>query len=495
MWLVFSLACGARSGLRFEARDAGAPVARDAAPEAAPDDGPPPPPECDSDGDCVDSLFCNGEERCLGGSCIVGTFVFCPSDDPCFTGSCDEESRGCVYGPTDADRDGHRPPGCGDDCDDTRREVYPGASEICDYLDDDCDGEIDEGLAYEGTGDALDLSEGQANGRSPDMRFDGGDFDVVFDTYPGGVSQVFYVEVQADGSSATAPAQRTFSTVLSTRGDLEWNGSEYGLFEHYHLFEVRGNGAIALTRLDVDGGLAVDAVDLTDDDPDADVPSAAWSGADYGVAYVTNLALGGHPVRFVRVAEDGAILGADWLLSAGDEMEVAPSVAWTGTAFAAAYSEDGRIHVAGIDADGETLLWVTEVGDGPGAPSAVWNGTELGVAWGSLSGPTRFARLADDGALLGVDDLDGYGTVGADLVWNGREWGVAYQELDPGGGTFFVRIGPSASWISPAGEVDTESRDDGIASVDFAGSKYGVAYTAGRVDSGWVSFRMAGCPR
>jgi hypothetical protein len=33
-----------------------------------------------------------------------------------------------------------------DDCDDTRNTVYPGATEVCNNIDDDCDGQIDEGV-------------------------------------------------------------------------------------------------------------------------------------------------------------------------------------------------------------------------------------------------------------------------------------------------------------------------------------------------------------
>jgi hypothetical protein len=32
-----------------------------------------------------------------------------------------------------------------DDCDDTRNFVYPGAPELCNYIDDNCNGQIDEG--------------------------------------------------------------------------------------------------------------------------------------------------------------------------------------------------------------------------------------------------------------------------------------------------------------------------------------------------------------
>jgi hypothetical protein len=44
----------------------------------------------------------------------------------------------------DADGDGRAPPQVGgDDCDDTNATVYPGAAEVCDGVDNDCDGAVD----------------------------------------------------------------------------------------------------------------------------------------------------------------------------------------------------------------------------------------------------------------------------------------------------------------------------------------------------------------
>lgn len=42
----------------------------------------------------------------------------------------------------DLDDDGYSPP---DDCKDTNPQIHPGAIERCNTVDDDCDGEIDEG--------------------------------------------------------------------------------------------------------------------------------------------------------------------------------------------------------------------------------------------------------------------------------------------------------------------------------------------------------------
>ena len=67
-------------------------------------------------------------------------------DDDCD----DETDEGCATGCVDADGDGYdaQSPDCasGDDCDDADADVNPGADEVCDNgIDDDCDGETDEG--------------------------------------------------------------------------------------------------------------------------------------------------------------------------------------------------------------------------------------------------------------------------------------------------------------------------------------------------------------
>src|SRR5206468_3507457 len=58
----------------------------------------------------------------------------------------------------DLDGDGHRGPlpghapadpgSCGDDCDDTSAAALPGGTEICDGVDNDCNGVVDDGAAY-----------------------------------------------------------------------------------------------------------------------------------------------------------------------------------------------------------------------------------------------------------------------------------------------------------------------------------------------------------
>ena len=141
------------------------------------DSGPPPvdegPPGCASDGNCDDAIdcttdtcdiatgacrhivtpalcgpgeSCNPTSGCEGGR-ACGTDLDCADTDACTTMErCDPASRTCTYQPLDGDGDGDPPRVChGTDCDDSRANVYGGAPERCDSLDNDCDGVIDEG--------------------------------------------------------------------------------------------------------------------------------------------------------------------------------------------------------------------------------------------------------------------------------------------------------------------------------------------------------------
>lgn len=104
----------------------------------------PPAEICSEDEDC--GSFCSGRWKCEGEfACQYLGPRNCDDGDPCTVDRCDPETDSCVHEPLDADGDGYGPIACGGtDCDDDDPDVHPGASEICDGRDQNCDGVADE---------------------------------------------------------------------------------------------------------------------------------------------------------------------------------------------------------------------------------------------------------------------------------------------------------------------------------------------------------------
>ena len=184
-------------------------------PDAGPSDGTV--SACVDDSTCDDGLFCNGQERCAPEAALADAFGCVRGDAPCVDGQrCDDDENVCLSNcavVADADGDGadaidcggndcddadpERAPGltevcdaankdedcdpttfgnrdadddgfvdamccntsatgtltCGDDCSDQRRDMRPGFAETCDFLDNDCDGTVDESVSVNGFAD------------------------------------------------------------------------------------------------------------------------------------------------------------------------------------------------------------------------------------------------------------------------------------------------------------------------------------------------------
>lgn len=131
------------------------------------------PEGCASDSECDDDVDCTQDTCESGGSCrhmLVPALcpagaschpmrgcemgrpcaddTDCADEDACTVNEhCDPAARVCVVDPLDGDGDGDPPRVCGGgDCDDSLDLVFQGAPERCNATDDDCDGDVDEGL-------------------------------------------------------------------------------------------------------------------------------------------------------------------------------------------------------------------------------------------------------------------------------------------------------------------------------------------------------------
>lgn len=142
-WVFLVAACGSP----VADPDAGVPMV-DGSVDGSVDAGEVP-PECVSDEDCDDGLFCNGAELCsAAGLCESVDLEDCDDGQACTVDSCEEDLRQCVSVAPDADSDGFTDAAClggdglplGRDCDDADGDRFPGNVELCDVdHDEDCD--------------------------------------------------------------------------------------------------------------------------------------------------------------------------------------------------------------------------------------------------------------------------------------------------------------------------------------------------------------------
>ena len=178
----------------------------------------PPPPEeppCeDLDGDG------HNEPRCGDDCDDTDPDVYPGAPEICGDGidqDCDGEDPPCeCEEPTDADGDGHLRPECGgDDCDDTDPDIYPGAPEICgDGIDQDCDGADEEC-------DCPEPSDQDGDGH---MRPEcgGDDCDDLDDTIYPGAEEICDDGIDQDCDGADLPCLISFMGQWTEPGRMTW---------------------------------------------------------------------------------------------------------------------------------------------------------------------------------------------------------------------------------------------------------------------------------
>jgi hypothetical protein len=254
---------------------------------------------CGASLDCDDGLFCNGVELCVSGTCVGAPLGPCDSQSPCIVDTCNEALGTCSHqvlaGAVDADGDGFIALGCagGNDCDDspaTGAGINPAAPELCDGLDNDCDGLVDEGTLRPRT------PVGSAAAFAGGLRVS-----------PFGASDWLWLALDDGGSYLSTYLSSGGGTWAAQLGDfdqaLHLTGPEGGL--------VLGSAWADVSAIPLDGA-ALPAASAAFVDHNVSTFTGAYTGARYLVAYRA-----GSDDRYLLIEPDGSILDAPHLLNGG----------------------------------------------------------------------------------------------------------------------------------------------------------------------------------
>ncbi len=175
-------------------------------------------------GYCMTGGRCDPTVGCTG-----GTARNCVDGDQCTADTCSEAAMMCLHAPRDDDGDGYplastgtrACPG-GTDCNDSDPSAYPGAPEICNGRDDDCDGYVDESCITAPGDTCSDAQPIPLTGGSGTVRGVLSNYQDDYDTscgdpMGGGPDVVYYVDVTSlsDVEIDTIGSDPSTDTVLA----------------------------------------------------------------------------------------------------------------------------------------------------------------------------------------------------------------------------------------------------------------------------------------
>jgi Putative metal-binding motif len=361
--------------------------------------------ECTIDADCSDHLACDGVESCVHGACVPGVAP-CANPEPEHCDAVCVELKGaasCSVQGQDKDKDGHLSSACaanpGDDCDDNAATTYPGAPELCDHIDNNCNGKIDlsDGLTPGGT--TVVIGPVGAKGSSPTIAWatDKSVYGIAYrDTSSSTAADAYFEEVDQSGAVTLAPT--AFNDATNMGGpfgagvNLTWGGDGFGAV-------WLGKNGVNFRSIGSTGSLAASAVSVpvvTGYSPSYTPVVARIPGGNWGVAtFAGTTSIGsliGNTVSSAGVAGPPVIL----TLNSGISDTLSSSIAASGTNFVIE-AADG----SGASLWNSNLSTHTQVSDGYDSVVASGpNGFAVVNSPTSGDGSLRFSAFGTNGAIL-----------------------------------------------------------------------------------------------
>ncbi len=353
---------------------------------------------CQTDADCRSANACE-RYACSSGLCQLVSKTTCDDANPCTDDLCNPKDGSCSFTrrTSDDDGDGYRaalpgktpgvPDACGDDCNDASALAYPGAYEICDGVDNDCNGIIDDTQRYYSPNEGLPpvhwVSYTAKHESMPaSLTYDGDKFAMTLVERNERWQGVFHA-LGADGTVEVPPTSLTSAANDSVAGPLLWTGSVFGT-----AWEDRREKSydIYFNRLDALGKKLHPDLRVTSSLGFSIQPSLVYDGIEWLLAFADDQNTGSFTIYTQRISKDAELVGLPVAITPPAIDARQPRLSKNSDGLGLFYYSitDKRYIYQRLSADLEPNGASTPIDGGePSDTSIRWNGDRYVLAWGT----------------------------------------------------------------------------------------------------------------